>query len=56
MKLVWLIKVCLHESSTKVRTCKHLSTTFLIHDGLNEEHALSPLIFNFALEYAITEV
>ncbi|KAJ4439348.1 hypothetical protein ANN_07470 [Periplaneta americana] len=30
--------------------------TFPTHCGLKQEHALSPLLFNFALEYAIRKV
>jgi hypothetical protein len=32
---------------------KHLSDTFPIQNGLKQGDALSPLLFNFALEYAI---
>jgi hypothetical protein len=33
-----------------------LSENFPIHNGLKQEDALSPLLFNFALEYAIRKV
>jgi hypothetical protein len=33
-----------------------LSNGFLIQNGLKQGHALSPLLFNFALEYAIRNV
>jgi len=33
----------------------HLSSTFAIQNGLKQGDALSPLHFNFALEYAITK-
>jgi hypothetical protein len=33
-----------------------LSDSFPIQDGLKEADALSPLLFNFALEYAIRKV
>jgi hypothetical protein len=36
-----------------VRVGKHLSDTFPIKSGLKEGDALLPLLFNFALEYAI---
>jgi hypothetical protein len=56
MKLVRLIKVCLNEKYSKVRIGKHLSDNFPIRNGLKEGDALSPLLFNFALEYAIRKV
>jgi hypothetical protein len=56
MKLVRLIKMCLNETYSKVRIGKHLSTCFRIQNGLKQGDALSPLLFNFALEYAIRKV
>jgi hypothetical protein len=53
LKLVRLIKMCLNETYSRVRVGKHLSDKFLIKNGLKEGDALSPLLFNFALEYAI---
>jgi hypothetical protein len=53
MKLVTLIKMCLNETYSKVHIGKHLSDSFPIQNGLKQEDALSPLLFNFALEYAI---
>jgi hypothetical protein len=35
---------------------KHLSDSFLIKIGLKQRAALLPLLFNFALEYAIRKV
>jgi hypothetical protein len=35
---------------------KHLSYNFPVQNGLKEGDALSPLLFNFALEYAIKKV
>jgi hypothetical protein len=35
---------------------KHLSDRFPIKNGLKQGDALSPLLFNFALEYAIKKV
>jgi hypothetical protein len=35
---------------------KHLSDSFPIQNGLKQRDALSPLIFNFAVEYAIRKV
>jgi hypothetical protein len=56
MKLVRLIKMCLNETYNKVRIGKHLSDIFPIQNGLKQGDALSPLLFNFALEYAIRKV
>jgi hypothetical protein len=47
--------MCLIETNGKVRTGKHLSDNFPIQNGLKQD-ALSPLLFNFALEYAIRKV
>jgi hypothetical protein len=56
MKLVRLIKMCLNETCSKVRIGKHLSESFPIQNGLKQGDALSPLLFNFALEHAIRKV
>jgi len=56
MKLVRLIKMCLNETYSRVRVSKHLSDKFPIKNGLKEGDALSPLLFNCALEYAIRRV
>jgi hypothetical protein len=56
MKLVRLIKICLNETYSKVCTGKHLSDTAPIQNGLNQGDALLPLIFNFALDFAIRKV
>jgi hypothetical protein len=55
-KLVRLIKMCLNETRSKVRIGKLLSDKFPIHNGLKQGNALSPLLFNFALDYAIRKV
>jgi hypothetical protein len=41
---------------SRVRVGKNLSQTFPIRNGLKQGDALSPLLFNFALEYAIKRV
>jgi hypothetical protein len=41
---------------SKVRIGKYLSDSFRIQNGLKQGDALSPLLFNFALEYAISKV
>jgi hypothetical protein len=53
MKLVRLIKTCLNEIYSKVCIGKYLSDTFPTQNGLKQRDALSSLLFNFALEYAI---
>jgi hypothetical protein len=53
MKLVMIIKMCLNETYSKVHTGKHLSYSFPIQNGLKQGDTPSPLLFNFALEYAI---
>jgi retron-type reverse transcriptase len=56
MKLVRLIKMCLYETYIKVRIGKHMFERFPIQNGLKRGDAPSPLLFNFALEYAIRKV
>ena len=56
MKLVRRIKMCLTEMYCRVRVGKNLSDMFPVRNGLKQEDALSPLLFNFALEYAIRRV
>jgi hypothetical protein len=56
MKLVRLIKMCLNETYSKVHIGKHLSDSIPIQNGLKQGDALSSLLFNFAVEYAIRKV
>jgi len=56
LKLVRLIKMCLTETYSRVGVGKNLSNMFPIRNGLKQGDALSPLLFNFALEYAISRV
>jgi hypothetical protein len=42
--------MCLNETYNKVRIGKHLSDSFPIQNGLKQGDALSPLLFNFALD------
>ena len=56
MKMVRLIKMCLTETYSTVRAGKNLSDMFPIRNGLKQGDALSPLLFNFSLDYAIRRV
>jgi len=56
IKLVRLIKMCLTETYSRVLAGKNLSDMFPIRNGLKKGDALSPLLFNFALDYAISRV
>jgi hypothetical protein len=56
MKLVRLIKMCLNETYSKVRIGKHLFVSFPIKNIPKQGDALTSLLFNFALEYAIRKV
>jgi hypothetical protein len=42
--------MCLNETYSKVRVVKNLSNIFPIQNGLKQGDALSPLLFNVALE------
>ena len=53
MNLVTLTKMCLNEMNIRARVGKYLSDIFPIWSGLKRGDALKPLLFNFALEYAI---
>jgi hypothetical protein len=55
LKLVRLIKMFLMKHS-KVRIGKHLPYNFPIQNALKQGDDLSPLLFNFALEYAFRKV
>jgi hypothetical protein len=58
-RLVSLIKMCLNETFSRVQVGKNLSEMFPIRNGLKQGDALSalsPLLFNFVLEYAIKRV
>ena len=55
-KLVRLIKMRLAETYSRVRVGKNVSDGFPVRNGLKEGDALSPMLFNFALEYSIRRV
>jgi hypothetical protein len=46
----------LNETYSRVRIGKNLSDKFTVQNGLKQGDASSPLLFNFALEYAIRRV
>jgi len=48
--------MCLTEMYSRVWVGKNLSEMFLIRNGLKQRDDLSPLLFNFVLEYAIKRV
>jgi len=47
------MKMSLTETYSRVRVGKNVSDRFPIRNGLKPGDALSPMLFNFALEYAI---
>jgi hypothetical protein len=49
-------KMSLNETYSKVRIGKYLFDGFPIQNGLKQGDALSPLLFNFVLEYAVRKV
>jgi retron-type reverse transcriptase len=55
-KLIRLIKMCLNQTYSKIHIGKHMSGAFPIKNGLKQGGVLSPLLFNFALDYAIKKV
>jgi len=55
-KLVRLIKMCLKEMYSRVLVGKNLSDRFPIRNGFKQGDALTPLLFNFALEYVIRRI
>jgi len=48
--------MCLNETYSRVQVGKNLSYIFPIRNDLQQEDALSPLLCNSALEYAIRRV
>jgi len=56
MKPARLIKMCLNENYTRVWVGKQLSGMFPVRNSMKEVDALKPLLFKFALEYAIRRV
>ena len=56
VKLARLITMCLNETYIRVWVGKNLTDRFPIKSGLKQEDDVSPLLFNFALLYAIRGV
>jgi len=56
MKLVRLIQMCLIEMYSRVWVGKNLSNVCPIRNGLKDDDALLPLLFNFASEDTIRRV
>jgi len=48
--------MCLTENYSRVRVGRNLSDMFPIRNYLKQGDALSPMLFNFALEYTIRRV
>ena len=48
--------MCLNETCSRVQVGKHLYDMFPIKNGLKQGGALSPFLFNFALEYVIRRI
>jgi hypothetical protein len=46
----------MNETYSRIRVGRHLSDMFLMKNGLKQGDALSPLLFNFTLEYTIRRV
>jgi len=55
-KLERLIKLSLTETYSRVRVGKNVSEKFPIRNGLKQGDARSPMLFHFAVEYAISRV
>ena len=55
-KLVRLVNMSLSETYSRVQVGKNVSDRFPITNGLKQGDALSPMLFNFALEIVIRRV
>jgi len=56
INLVGIIKLYLNETSSRLRVGLHLSDRFPIKNCLIQGDSITPLLSNFALEYAIRKV
>jgi hypothetical protein len=48
--------MCLNETCSEFRTGKHFTGANSIHKGLKQKDGCSPLLYNFALEYTISNI
>jgi hypothetical protein len=48
--------MCFNKTYSNICIGKHLSDAFPILNGVKQGDALSPLLFNFALEYTIRKI
>jgi hypothetical protein len=55
-KLVALIEICLNENCNRVHISQNLFGKFPIQNGFKLGDAISPLLFNIALEYATRRI
>ena len=53
MNLFRLIKLCLNETYSRVCIVENWTDMFPVKSGMKRGDVLSPLLFKFALEYAI---
>ena len=56
MKRVSLTEMCLNETHNTVRVGNNLSDMFPAKNGWKQGDGFKPMLFNFALEYAIKRV
>lgn len=55
-KLIYLTKMCMENTQYQVRVDGTLSKAFEVKTGLKQGDALSPMLFNLALEKTIREM
>lgn len=55
-KLINMIKLCNTNTSSRVKVNNEISSSFTINSGLKQGDAMSPVIFNMALESVIRKI
>ncbi|VVC27148.1 Endonuclease/exonuclease/phosphatase,Reverse transcriptase domain [Cinara cedri] len=55
-KLINMIKLCNPNTSSRVKVNNEISSSFIINSGLKQGDAMSPVLFNMALESVIRKV